>query len=384
MKRKPKLNYYKILSPQFILVLFSIYISKIILKCESLLTTIALISTSVTFMILPTAQTSNNELETFYIQTLSEPIINNDIETNNLNQEFVLENINNEFLSNNTLNTVQPVIPTIVKPDNAGTVIRKTYTAGSTTNFVSLDNGFINNATEISNEEVIKTISQSPNISIIGDLTPEVLIMHTHATETYLDSGQIEWFDLEYTARTTDENKNVIRVGEEIVKQLEDAGIGVIHDKTLHDYPSFNGAYERSATTVKEILNEYPTIKVVLDVHRDAIVNDTSTITSPVTTINGKDSAQIMIISGCDNGMFNMPNYMENLKFSSALQNQIELMYPSLTRPILFDYRKYNQDLTTGSILLEMGGHANTLDEAIYCGELVGNALAQLLLSLKS
>lgn len=384
MKRKSKLNYYKILSPQFFLVLFSISLSKIILKCESLLTTIALISTSITFMISPTTQTSNTNLENNYQQINENPILNTNTEIINEAQEFVFENINNEFLSNNSSTTVQPIVPTLVKPDNAGSVIRKTYTAGTTTNFVSLNNGFINNVTEISNEEVIKTISQSPNISIIGDTTPEVLVMHTHATETYLDAGQTEWFDLEYTARTTDENKNVIRVGEEITKQLENAGIGVIHDKTLHDYPSFNGAYERSATTIKEILNEYPTIKVVLDVHRDAIVNDTSTITSPVTTINGKDAAQIMIISGCDNGMFNMPNYMENLKFSSALQNQLELMYPSLTRPILFDYRKYNQDLTTGSILLEMGGHANTLEEAIYSGELLGNALAQLLLSLKS
>ena len=78
-----------------------------------------------------------------------------------------------------------------------------------------------------------------------------------------------------------------------------------------------------------------------------------------------------------------MPNYMENLKFSAALQAQIETDYPTLTRPILFDYRKYNQDLTTGSILLEVGGHANTLEEALNCGEFVGKSLAKVLLALK-
>ena len=78
-----------------------------------------------------------------------------------------------------------------------------------------------------------------------------------------------------------------------------------------------------------------------------------------------------------------MPKYLENLKFSAALQKTMAEEYPGLARPVLFDYRKYNQDLTTGSILLEMGGHANTLEEAIYCGELVGKSLAKTLLSLR-
>lgn len=364
-----------------ILILTSIFLSKSILKYESLVTTIAVLSTSLTFMITP-SEIKPDKIE--ITNTIETPTPNNNINevVPTTEQEFILENINNDFMSNNTEN-IQPIVPVLVKPSNAGNVIRKTYEAGNTTNFIGLDNGFINNVTDITNDKVIQTITQSPEFTIKADNTPEVLIMHTHATETYLEIGQTEWFDLEYTGRTTDINKNVTRVGEEIAKQLTEAGIGVIHDKTFHDYPSFNGAYDRSAETVKAILEENPTIKVVLDVHRDAIINDSDTITSPITTINGKDAAQIMIISGCDNGYYNMPNYMENLKFSSALQQQMELMYPSLTRPILFDYRKYNQDLTTGSILLEMGGHANTLDEAIYSGELLGTALAQVLLNLK-
>ncbi len=385
MKRKKRIKF-KYIPPQFILILTSICVSKLIFKFESVVTAIAVVSTSITFMITPT-QPENTLLESNKVEsdkfeiTIQNDNFNNIIEDNT--ETFVFENVNNDFMSGNIQDNITPIVPVLVKPNNAGDVIRKTYSAGTTTNFINLANGFINNVTNISNEEVIKTISQSPDISILADNTPEVLIMHTHATESYLENGQTEWFDLEYTGRTTDESKNVIRVGQEIATQLEAVGIGVIHDKTLHDYPSFNGAYDRSAVTVKEILKENPSIKVVLDVHRDAIVNSSDTITSPVTTINGKDSAQIMIISGADNGLFNMPNYMENLKFSSMFQQQLELMYPSLTRPILFDYRKYNQDLTTGSILLEMGGHANTLEEAIYCGELVGTALAQLLLNLK-
>ena len=139
--------------------------------------------------------------------------------------------------------------------------------------------------------------------------------------------------------------------------------------------------YERSEVTVKKYLEQYPTIKVVLDIHRDAIESN-GTRYSAVAEIGGKKAAQVMIISGCDNGKMNMPNYMENLKFATLLQNQMESDYPSFTRPILFDYRKYNQHLTTGSILIEVGSHGNSLDQAIYAGELVGKSLAKTLKGL--
>ena len=120
----------------------------------------------------------------------------------------------------------------------------------------------------------------------------------------------------------------------------------------------------------------------MLDIHRDAIVSG-DTVTAPSAEIEGKSAAQIMIISGCDDGTMDYPNYGENLQFSIALQEQLEGMYPGLTRPILFDYRLYNQDLTTGSILIEVGGHGNTLEEACYSGELIGKVLSELLEGLK-
>ncbi|MEG0691522.1 MAG: stage II sporulation protein P, partial [Oscillospiraceae bacterium] len=268
------------------------------------------------------------------------------------------------------------------RPANTGIINRKTYVEGNTAVYINIKEGFIKNCTKLPPEKILDAIKKEPKFKIKANAQPEVLIMHTHATEGYQDV-ELGYFDKASTTRTTDNTKNTTRVGDEIEKQLIEAGIGVIHDKTLHDYPSYNGAYERSAVTVKKILKENPTIKVVLDVHRDAIQPDSDTMIAPVTTINGKNAAQVMIISGCDDGTMNMPNYMENLKLSVALQRQMEADYKTLARPIMFDYRKYNQNLTTGSILLEMGGHANTLDEAIYCGELVGKSLAKVLISLK-
>ena len=100
--------------------------------------------------------------------------------------------------------------------------------------------------------------------------------------------------------------------------------------------------------------------------------------------MNGKNAAQVMIISGCDDGTMGYPNYFQNLKFAALLQSQLEADYPGFARPLLFDYRKYNQHLTTGSILLEMGGHANSMEEVIYAGELLGKSLVNALKSIQS
>lgn len=275
-----------------------------------------------------------------------------------------------------------PKLEPVQKPKNAGKITEKTYTSTESGVTIPLTAGFLKNCTSLSPQKIKDTAAQKPNFNIKADGSIEVLIMHTHATESYQDKVS-PWFDKDYAARSTDNSRNMTSVGDRIEQELKKAGIGVIHDRTLHDYPSYNGSYERSAVTVKRILKENPTIKIVLDVHRDAIQPDADNMISPVTTIEGKRAAQVMIISGCDNGKLNMPNYLENLKFSAMLQYEMESKYKTLTRPILFDYRKYNQDLTTGSILIEVGGHANTTDEAQYSGELIGKALVSGLLKLK-
>lgn len=205
--------------------------------------------------------------------------------------------------------------------------------------------------------------------------------MHTHTTESF-EPYVHSTFDTSFNYRTTDSAYNVVSVGDTITQQLEAAGIAMIHDTTIHDYPFYNGAYERSAETVKAILAEYPSICVVLDIHRDAI-QDGNTLLQPVVEIDGKEATQVMIISGCDDGTMDLPNYLQNFHFACRLQTCMEQRYPGLTRPILFDYRKYNQDLTTGSLLIEIGTHGNTLEQVQYAGKLVGKALAEMLYKLQ-
>lgn len=263
-----------------------------------------------------------------------------------------------------------------------GSIIRTTYGTFSGTTYFNLESfGQVNNKTSVPNETLIEESRYLPDFKIEDTDQPQVLIYHTHTTESF-EPYVREFYDAGFNYRTTDETKNVVMVGNEIEKQLKAAGIGVIHATVIHDYPSYNGSYDRSRETVTKILEEYPSIKVALDIHRDAISGE-GTAYQPIAEINGREAAQIMIISGCDDGTLNMPDYMKNFRFAAYLQQQIEGDSPGLTRPVLFDYRKYNQDLTTGSLLIEVGSHGSTLEQVQYSGQLIGNSLAKALNSLK-
>ena len=170
----------------------------------------------------------------------------------------------------------------------------------------------------------------------------------------------------------------MVRVGTALCEELEKMGIGVIHDTQIHD-AKYTGAYDRSRASIAQIMQENPSIKVVIDVHRDAIKQSDGTRVKPTATINGKKAAQIMIIAGCEDGkVTDFPTWEENLTFALRLQEIAETQYPGLMRPILFSARKYNMDVTPCSVLLEMGSDSNTLEEAEYSGRLIGTALGKL------
>ena len=238
--------------------------------------------------------------------------------------------------------------------------------------------GVLKNVTQLPAAEVAAEIGQPLPFSIeVGSSEPQVLIMHTHTTESYR-TGEELWCDPDYPFRSTDNSQNMVAVGAEIAAVLNDAGIATLQDTTQHDYPSYNGSYDRSKVTVERYLEQYPSIKVVLDIHRDAIQRENGSPVSAVATVGGKQAAQVMIICGADDGTMGMPNYKQNLRFAAALQDRLATMFPGFARPVLFDYRNYNQQLTTGSLLIEVGSHGNTLEEAKYAGQLVGRALVSL------
>lgn len=264
--------------------------------------------------------------------------------------------------------------------DNDGAIEEYHYGEYSGVQYINLDNGGqVRNCTELSNDQLYEESKKPFDFTLDPDSDePQILIYHTHATESF-ELSERDFYDASFSTKTTDPEKSIIAVGDEICRQLEQAGIPYIHDTLVHDYPSYNGSYQSSRETVQRILAEYPSIKIVLDIHRDGIEREDGTRLSPVAEINGKKAAQIMIISGCDDGTMNMPDYLKNFHFASYLQSKLEGNYEGLTRPVLFDYRFYNQDLTTGSLLIEVGSHGNSLDQVKYSGELIGKVLAQII-----
>ncbi len=266
--------------------------------------------------------------------------------------------------------------------EHRGELLEETMTGDGSSTFLLLGEGALRNYTNLSHAKIEEYIGKTQRIKLPNTKEPLVLVIHTHATESYTEFDA-PFYDKRNSWRSTDNNKNITRVGYAIAAELEQRGIGVIHDTTQHDYPSYNGSYDNSAKTIKEILKRYPTIKIVLDVHRDAIERTGQVVVKPTTVIDGKKAAQIMVVAGADDGTMNMPNWKTNLTFAVDLTNRIEKDYPTLTRPLFFCHRKYNMDLSTGSLLLEIGSNGNTLEESIYTGQLVGRSLAALIEEMK-
>lgn len=249
-------------------------------------------------------------------------------------------------------------------------------------NIVTLKSGAqIRNLTEEDNDDLLDISGELPWDELDTESgEPLVLIYHTHTCESFMPFGEV--YDEDYPVRSVDCSKNITAVGDAICEALASRGISSVHDCTVHDEPMFTGAYYRSADSMLEILEEYPSIVIAIDIHRDGIINADGSITAPIAEISGKTAAQFMIITGCDSEDTPLPDYRENLKLACLIQNAAEDSYPSLARPIMFDYRTYNQPLFEGNLLIEIGSQANTFEEAEYCGELLGNSIARALYSL--
>lgn len=277
--------------------------------------------------------------------------------------------------------TATPLPSAAPQIENPGSIRAEQYGQGSGTGYISLGAGSIHNLTQYSDADLRAAVT-TPSLPFAVEVDsdePQVLILHTHATETYQTWPDLV-YDPDFTARTQNNELNMCAVGEKMAEVLNAAGINTLHDTTLHDSPSYTESYDRSYATTQAYLEKYPSIKVVLDVHRDAIEDADGTRVKPLCTVNGEDTAQVMIIAGCDNGSsIRLPNWRLNLRFAAAWEDAMESRTPGLTRPVMCAYRYYNQDLTTGSLLIEIGGHANTVEEAIRGGQYAAEALAVLL-----
>lgn len=210
---------------------------------------------------------------------------------------------------------------------------------------------------------------------LTGD-SPTVLILHTHSTESYTRvSG--ETYAETSAFRTLDEAYNMISVGDRLTELLEEGGLTVIHDRELHDYPSYNGSYSHARKSMESYLENYPSIQLVLDLHRDASGDNNNQMTTSA-TVNGKASAQLMLVVGTNGSGLNHPNWEENLALALKLQVQLERINPGICRYVNLRSQRFNQDKSPGCLLVEVGAAGNSHVEALTAVEVLAEGILAL------
>ena len=244
--------------------------------------------------------------------------------------------------------------------------------------FLSVQGAYLKNST---GQTVDLAALAGQEVSLDLEEGPQILIYHSHGSEAYTQTEGERYVESD-AYRTTDCTHNVVRVGEEMAAMFRAQGFEVIHDTTLYDYPVYNGSYERSRAGVEKWLEQYPTIRFVLDVHRDALVSSDGAAYKLVAQEGEDKVAQVMLVVGSGDGGAEHPNWRANLALAVKLQLALTARYDQLARPIALRASRFNQHLSTGALLVEVGGHGNTLEEAVAGGRLfaktVGAALKNM------
>lgn len=204
---------------------------------------------------------------------------------------------------------------------------------------------------------------------------PRVLILHTHTTESYTQT-ESDRYEESSSYRTLDPDSNMLVLGELVAQILRDNGIEVIHDTTLHDYPSYNGSYSHAAASTRELLEQYPTIELILDLHRDAAQTSTGQMATRC-TIGGESAAQLMFVVGTDTRLSH-PDWERNLSLALKLQVLLEKENPGICRKLSLSKNRYNQHLGRYALIVEIGAAGNTLDQARIAAGKLGDAIVQL------
>lgn len=207
---------------------------------------------------------------------------------------------------------------------------------------------------------------------------PKILVFHTHTTESYVrNAADIGKSKKEVNNWTLDPKYSVVRIGDILSDELQKKGMEVIHNGTIHDYPNYNSSYSNSLSTIKSYLKSYPSIEIAFDIHRDGLSTDQKL--RSVAKVDGKNAAQIMFVIGTNGSGLNHPQWKENLKLAVKIQSKLNELYPGLTKPIFLRKERFNQHMTLGSLIIEVGGDGNTLDEAMLSAKYLANAIGEVL-----
>ena len=288
----------------------------------------------------------------------------------------------------------QPNIASLLIYLETGRIVRFSDSSGDTTVFVPVSKAESvepepvtrptftaadGQAVEIRGEKLTEDAGDLIQRPLHWDLTgeePTVLIYHTHATESYTPQPG-EQYQESSAYRTLSEEYNMVSVGARVAELLEAEGIRVIHDRELHDYPDYNTSYNSSRASVQDYLRRYPSIRLVLDIHRDASGDNNNQMTTAA-TVNGEQSARLMLVMAVGTEARPVPNWQENLALGMKMYLQLERTAPGITRYINTRASRFNQDLSAGAVLVEVGAAGDTHDQALRAAETLAEAIAAL------
>lgn len=240
--------------------------------------------------------------------------------------------------------------------------------------------------TDVSFLELNYSAKRTPNLEALltqpldWDLTandPSVLIIHSHGTEAFLPGDGYTYEEEGGEYRTTDEDCNMLALGEELARLLNEAGIHTVQDRTYYDYPDYLASYDNARVGLEAQLKKYPTVKLVIDLHRDSAERSDGSQWATEALVNGEKSAQVMLVMGTDS-YYAHPNWEQNLSVALKLQAIMEKTHMGSTRPLDLRKQRFNQDLSAGAIIAEIGAAGNTYREAMNGVSVLAEAIIML------
>lgn len=261
----------------------------------------------------------------------------------------------------------KPIVPITIAPANAN-------------GYDSAKGILVRNETSFK-LDIAGSLAAAIPLSLKGD-GPHVLIVHTHGSEAYTPAGKDIYTPSDY-GRTEDTKFNVVRVGDEVEKTLKDMGISVVHDRKIYDYPSIQGAYNRTLEAISAQMKKTPSIKMVIDIHRDAMITAEGTVYKTVASVGKEQAAQVMLVVGTGEGGLPHKSWKNNFTVALRIQKKMNDEYPKLARPINLRRERFNQHVTNGSMLVEVGTSGNTLEEALAGARMFAKCAGEVLKEAK-
>lgn len=222
-----------------------------------------------------------------------------------------------------------------------------------------------NEVPEVTVTAVKKDVKKKTADKKVDNSKPQVIIYHTHSSESYQPYTESNFH--------REEEKGTVReVGNVLAEELNRQGIAVVHDKTVHDRPSYNESYTRSLETVTSLMKKYPTAEIIIDLHRDAAAY-TGNVGETI-EIKGETAAKYKLVVGQNND-----NYSQLMDFANKVNNTAEKLYPGFSGRIIEKEYRYNEYIADNYLLLEVGNNQNDIKEVCNTGKYFAHVIAKIL-----